>query len=299
MELPEFPYIPDEVIRQSKEHGDFAPVFFEWYKYVGRLALLVSNIERNQPNVSQHTTAHDFHILIGLLCRCARLMFSNVVMSHEGRFGESTAIVDRCILESSIKVIWLCESQTVDAFKRYTADGLKAELELKDNILDAVEKRQGRALTIETRMLKSIDQCIERSGLTKEDILAAKKLPNIASMLEQLGFNRLPYIVTQKIGSHHVHGTWVSLWTHYLTETADGVAIPRDSDCETHVNQYIVVSKLVLQAIRSFVQSIFEQTDTATFFFEIITSAESEIDSIFRLDMEDDTKTETQENEFG
>ena len=66
------------------------------------------------------------------------------------------------------------------------------------------------------RMLKSIDNHIAASGLTPEEIRSAKKQRDLAAMIDGLGYDRLLYIVAQKIGSHYIHGTWPALLFHYL-----------------------------------------------------------------------------------
>ena len=70
------------------------------------------------------------------------------------------------------------------------------------------------------RMLKSIDNHIAASGLTPEEIRSAKKQRDLAAMIDGLGYDRLLYIVAQKIGSHYIHGTW----------PAPAVSLPRKRD---------------------------------------------------------------------
>ena len=62
-------------------------------------------------------------------------------------------IVDRCIFESGVKIIWLCTDSSQEKFTRYLADGLKTELEFKAKIDSNIAARGGDALRIETRML--------------------------------------------------------------------------------------------------------------------------------------------------
>jgi hypothetical protein len=90
---------------------------------------------------------------MGLVNRCARLMLSNVALSHDGKFGETTAIVDRCIFESALKIIWLCRSASQEEFTRYIATGLKTELEFKAAIEANIMANDGVPVPIEKRML--------------------------------------------------------------------------------------------------------------------------------------------------
>ncbi len=150
--LPHPPSFTGKEMRHCKETGDYRPILFEWYKFVSSLNLVVAHIQRETPAFKTVPDQH-FHILVGLLNRCARLMLSNVALSHEGKFGETTAIVDRCIFESGVKIIWLCTGSSQEKFTRYLADGLKTELEFKAKIDSNIAVRHGEVLRIETRML--------------------------------------------------------------------------------------------------------------------------------------------------
>ena len=206
-------------------------------------------------------------------------MLANVALSHEGRFGETTAILDRCIFETALKVLWLCETPDPDRFRRFIADGLKTELEFKSRIQTNIDKRGGAPLPIEVRMLHSIDNYMADSGLTPSEVLETKKLPDLASIVDTLGHDRTVYLVGQKIGSHHVHGTWPSLRMHYLEER-DGELRARDHDCATHVNQYVFIPRVVLNALSAFVTYVVEEKADVAAFHRVFDSAQNEIESI-------------------
>jgi hypothetical protein len=207
-------------------------------------------------------------------------MLANVALSHEGLFGETTAIVDRCIFESAVKLVWLCEAPLHDRFERFTAEGLKTELEFRDTINANIAARDGGVLPIEKRMLVSIENHVQSSGLTFEEIAAAKKCPDLASMIDALGHDRLLYLIGQKIGSHHVHGTWPSLRFHYLEENESGDLRPRDHDCDTHVNQYVFIPKIVLRAVEAFVRGVVADAEGQKAFLEVLESVHDEINAV-------------------
>jgi hypothetical protein len=78
--------------------------------------------------------------------------------------------------------------------------------------------------------------------LTEAEISSAKKFRDVAAVIEGLGYDRLFYVVGQRIGSHHVHGTWSSLLFHYLEEQEGEELfsfVPRGHDCSTHINQFM------------------------------------------------------------
>jgi hypothetical protein len=211
-------------------------------------------------------------------------MLSNVALSHEGRFGETTAIVDRCIFESAVKVLWLLREPSSDRFDRYMADGLKTEIEFKKHIEANIAARDGAPLSIETRMLRSIENHISSAGMTQDAVTSTKKLPDVASMVESLGFDRLLYVVGQRIGSHHVHGTWPSLLVHYLEEREGEVPLqfaPRGHHCDTHVNQYVFVPMVMIAAMKDYVQYVFKEPGDSTAFVSLFTSTEDEIQAVY------------------
>jgi hypothetical protein len=278
MNIPQPPQITTEAMARCQDTGDYASVLFEWYKYVGILCAYYSSIRRESPALHPTSPLH-YAVLAGLLNRCARLMYSNVVLSREGWFGETTAILDRCIFESALKVVWLCTRADGESFTRFIASGLKAELELKEKITDLISQRGGPQLEIEKRMLDSIQNYVNSSGLNKTEIRTAKDLPNLASMIDTIGQDRLLYIIGQKLGSHHVHGTWSSLITHYLEEK-DGELRPGGHKYATDINQYVFVPLIVLQALRAFVKFICREQGSAEAWLKLFETVSEEIHQI-------------------
>ncbi len=274
--FPDPPTFTDEKVAKCRTSGDYCPILFEWYKYVAIITNLIACIERTSP-AARSVPAPHYGALIGLLNRCSRLMLSNVALSHNGLFGETTALVDRCIFESTVKVLWLCKQNSNDAFARFFADGLKTELVLKSEIQERVAARGNQILQIEERMLKSVARYLATSGMSDEEIAISKKLPDLATMIENLGRNRLAYVVGQKLGSHHVHGTWPSLLLHYLNWDTDGSFHPRDHDCATHINQYVFVPLMVLLALKAFCSYLMENTVDAQPLLDFLQSIEDEI----------------------
>ncbi len=279
MEVPLPPEITEEEIQRCRETGDYCPVMFEWYKYVALVANFFASIQLDSPAIKEIPKIHH-SVLIGLLNRCSRLMLSNVALSHEGIFGETTSIIDRSIFESAIKLSWLCHKSDEESFNRFIAEGLKTEIEFKKKIESNITQRNGQKTIIENRMLRSIGNYIEKSGLSIESITESKKVPNLAQMIDTIGHDRLAYIVGQKIGSHHVHGTWVSLWSHYLEEK-DGVVNLRDHNVPTHVNQYAYIPLVVLDAIESYIGFVCKDQEEAGGMIGLIDAISNEIRELF------------------
>ena len=278
-DVPDPPKFTEADWRKCRESRDYRPMLFEWYKFVGLLCSFFSRIRPDSPAVRSIPPVH-YSVLIGLLNRCSRLMCANLTLSHGGLFGETTALIDRCIFESYVKIAWLCQGNTAERFVQFLADGLKTELELKAKIKTNIQSRGGEILKIEKRMLASIDRHIASSGLNESEIDSTKKLPDLAAMIEGLGLDRLMYIVGQRIGSHHVHGTWPSLRFHYLKENEEGILCPRDHDCPTHVNQYVLVTMIVLNAMKSFVHFISREGTDIAHLLGLVKAIEEEIEKL-------------------
>jgi hypothetical protein len=83
----------------------------------------------------------------------------------------------------------------------------------------------------------------------------ARKLPNLASMFNDLGYGDVLYIPIQRMGSHAVHGTWSELVSHYL-KYEDERFYPRDHEIDTQDAQFIVIIHLVLGAMESFLRHV-------------------------------------------
>jgi len=105
----------------------------------------------------------------------------------------------------------------------------------------------------------------------------------LASILSTIGFDRIVYIAAQKIGSHHIHGTWPSLLSHYLEEDSDGSGsvVPRGHDCSTHINQLMFVPVIMLAAMTAYVRYAFQDSDEAKAFESMFASTEAEIMRIY------------------
>ena len=64
---------------------------------------------------------------------------------------------------------------------------------------------------------------------------------------------------------------------HYLQSDESGFYAPKDHNCETHVNQYVIIPLFVLQAMQSFVQFICSEQKDAQAFLQLLTATKNEI----------------------
>lgn len=251
--LPELPVIDDETMESCHVSGDFRAAMFEWYRYVGMLAMSYASLK--DAGALRLMQQRNYATLIALLARCSKLMRSVLILSADGgRRGESTSVLHRSIVESAVKLRWLCQPGTEERFDRFIVDGLKTELYLRKDIERRIAQR-GHTLNIETRMLASIASTLAHSGVTEAAIQSTPKLPDYATMLRELGNDPLAYTVYQRIGSHAVHGTWVSLLVEYLETNEDGELALRDT-IDTNLNLYLAAALSVLDALDAFARFI-------------------------------------------
>lgn len=276
------PTFSDELVEDCTKSGDFRPILFEWYKFVGLLCNTVACISPESPGLRNIPPVH-YVIFIGLLNRCSRLMLSNTCLSSTRKFGETTRLLDRSIYESAVKIQWLCHKNDDDSFLRYLADGLVKDLILKRQIEKNIEDRNGEILVIEQRMLNSIKECIELSGLSEQEITDAKKFPDFALMLKNLGFSDISYTAIQRMSSHAVHGTWSDLILNYLRHDDGQRLSPRDHEIDTQDVQFIMVIRLVLGAVKSFLNYVVSDVSEVSEFFAVINSTNEKLIEIQRL----------------
>ena len=264
-----YPAFSDELIKQCTKSRDFRPILFEWYKFVGVFCNKLSCISTDSPAFQKIPSVHHA-VLIGLLNRCSRLMLANTRLSTTRKYGETTRLLDRSISETAIKIQWLCHKDDTDSFVSYLADGLKKDLILKELIEQNIKNRHGSILVIEQRMLDSIQNCINLSGLSEQDVKNAKKLPDFAQMCKDVEFNEVVYTTIQRMGSHAVHGTWSELVFNYLRyDEGDQRFYPRDHEIETQDGQFIIIIRLVLGAMESFLRHVISDVSERS---EIITT---------------------------
>jgi hypothetical protein len=61
-------------MRRCRETGDFSPVIFEWYKFVGGLCFTFANLSKKDFCTREDVSNREYGILIGLINRFAKLI---------------------------------------------------------------------------------------------------------------------------------------------------------------------------------------------------------------------------------
>lgn len=280
--LPQLPTFSEDLVNECTNRKDFRPILFEWYKFTAILCNIIACISQESSALREILPVH-FSVLTGSLNRCSRLMLSNAHLSSTRKHGETTRLLDRCITETAVKIQWLCHKDNADAFTRYLADGLKNDLLLKKQISENIGKRNGNFTVIEQRILNSIKNCVDLSGLSEQGVFASKKLPDFANMCDCLGFTDVFYTATQRMGSHAVHGTWSDLILNYLRHEDSKRLYPRDHDSETQDVQFIFVIHMVLDAMKNFLNYVVSDKSAIEDFVAIIEHVDEKIREIQSL----------------
>lgn len=262
LHLPTRPEFDDALIQRCTESKYVTPIVFEWYKHIAQIAYILASIPRDSVLLRLLPNA-DYAVLIGLLARCSRLMLSVVKMSASGVHGETVRILDRCIVESAVKLQWLCTSNKADKFARYMKDAIRHEVKLRDEIQDRIHARGGSTLKVEQQMLNSVSNTINASGLSENMPQQIKGMPDFRAICKEIGLNDLFYIVAQELGSHSVHGSWSDLVQYYLDQDSNGYWKPRENDAETSHLQFIFVATLVAEATIAFSKFAFNPQSLA------------------------------------
>ena len=292
MVFPPPPKITQDLKAQCRTSEDWMPILFQWYQYTGVVVMTLASFEKD-PVLFRIEDEVQNAATVGLLSRTARLMLSNVHLSHEGKFGETTRILDRCIVEAAIKLAWLTSTNDPGRFQRFLARSLKSDLQLKGKIQRNIEKRNGQTQKIEERMLRSIERYIADAGLTEDQVVNAAKLQDFATMISDIGTkDQLFYIVAQSMGSHHIHGNWTSLVSDYLEKTPEGTFVPRVEHVGIHINQCLYVPLVVIPSMRSYVAWAMLDTPEKQNVLDFMVSLEQEIKQIAALSIENDGDAE-------
>ena len=117
---------------------------------------------------------------------------------------------------------YLATNRDPELFSAYIESSLGPERELYDEIQNNIVARGGEPLTIEIRMINSINNSCRASGKTIDQIdrRRAQWGVNLRERMKSLGKEDL-YLSLQRIGSHPIHGTWIDLKLSHILEDGD------------------------------------------------------------------------------
>jgi len=222
LEFPERPRFDPVTVEACRRDANALPLVFGWACYVVGLCRMAVALPAEHDTATRLPTIH-FVAVRGLLLRCSNLAEAMLRLVAEDDHGDAVRVLARSISESAVKAMWLCGGDE-ERYLRFMADGVSSELEFCRQT-EATIKERGWALPIETRVLAAARDSIKSIGLTEEEIRSAKRLPDLASMYEDVGIGRLSYVAVHKLGSHATHGTWMELLVNYVGTGSEGVGL--------------------------------------------------------------------------
>src|ERR1700726_4728960 len=151
-------------------------------------------------------------ICAGLMIRICKFMLVVTQLSAKGDRAEVVSALNRSINESAINLEFLVKTNDDKYFNQFVKFSLGRERELYDIIQTNVAARGGEARPIEHRMLKSINDVCQASGVKIDEV--NRKYGDwgggIRERLRALNKEER-YVGMQRLPSHAVHGTWVDL----------------------------------------------------------------------------------------
>lgn len=137
---------------------------------------------------------------------------------------ELTDIIARLIFETAVTVRYLVANFSEALIESYIRHSLRHERKLFDLINRNVEDRNGVAIPIEDRMLKSLARASRQSGIELASVNLKDKGPwggkNLFEKAGAVGWEQA-YLAVFSGMSHNVHGSWQDLLSHHLESCPD------------------------------------------------------------------------------
>ena len=274
--VPDAPDITSELIVECEESGDFRPILFEYYRFIAQLSVTCSCIQFDSPAWTGKSRK-TWEVVVGSFTRCHRLMAANLEYFQHDRYGEATQILDRCLFETAVKIIWLVSDPTEDRTRRFLEGSLRPDRELEQRIEKNIKDRSDQVLVIENRMLRSIARHRNLAGFGAVDPDTFRRMPDLSVILKDIGEDRAAYVSIGKIGSNHVHGNWGSLLSAYLKVDGNGEIEPRHEQLPSIVDQYVLLPLYIISSQKAFLLNCFEEGEFRDYLLHIFDQTQSEL----------------------
>jgi hypothetical protein len=191
-------------------------VAFELYKEAWSIVNLAAHLLDEAASVKGGWPRNQA-ICAGLMIRICKFMLVVIQLSAKGDRAEVVSALCRSINESAINLEFLVHTNDDKYFDQFVKFSLGPERELYDIIQAKIAARGGDVWPIESRMLKSINNVCQASGVKIEEV--NRKYGDWGGGLRERlkALNKEErYIAMQRIPSHAVHGTWVDLYLNHL-----------------------------------------------------------------------------------
>jgi hypothetical protein len=269
------PHISDDLIAKCEETDDYRHILFEYYKYVGQLAVICSCLLYESPAWGGRKRKV-WEICASSFSRIKSLMCANLEFFQGDRYIEASQIIDRCILETAAKISWISQDLTDERLQRFLEGSIRPDREHKANIEANIVGRNSDALVIEQRMLSRMERFELLAGMTEVPLKELRRMPDLSVIFKEIGHGRGAYIAVGKVGSHAVHGNWQHLLSRHLTEE-DGILNVEQRPAVSDPAQYALISLFVLESCISYVSNCFTDQDFVQYFSELVEHTQREI----------------------
>lgn len=243
---------------ESGSKTSFTEVAFNLYRETSTIVISSSHIFESY-SLGKGRLSINQAICVGLLVRIAKFMASILALMCDGvrEHGEVIMCLNRCIIESAMKLRFFCERASKKDFDDFIKSSLKPEKDLYNSIQDNIKKR-GKTLPIEKRKLNSINRVLEYSGISGIDELSSiPRRKNYKEILKSIGMES-NYNMFQEVPSHSIHGSWVDLALHNLKKDKIGF-MPNPDPVHTDPRLLCPINMIILTALRSYLNKYFTQ----------------------------------------
>jgi len=211
--------VTEDILKEYERKGSFSELAFNLYKEAGSVisvcACLHTGIDSEKPRFQR-----DQAICVGLLARITKFMLAVIQLSAETNRGEIVMALERCIMESATNLRYLICKNSKKIYDEFVLSGLGPEREQYEIINENIKSRNGEVLPIEKRMLKSIEKLCKTSGVKIEQVPSRHREwgDGMRDRVKAIGEAPVYYVSSQRFLSHAVHGTWVDILVHHVTE---------------------------------------------------------------------------------
>ena len=244
-------------LRECQSEGPFLRLSLELYKEVV-VVLVVCSHSYTGSTSEEGVLSRNQAICAGLLVRIVKFMTAVAsLVSQDPERGDVVFALNRSITESATNLRFLVAKNEERFFDQFVRFSLSPDRELYDSIQENIIARDGKVLPIEQRMLESIDRLCRLSGVTIADVPPKKGDwgGGLRNRLIALGEGK-GYAALHRVPSHAVHGTWVDLVQHHISEADNGFK-PDLTWSAVDTRLLLPICLLVLSAVRVYIDAFF------------------------------------------
>lgn len=160
----------------------------------------------------------DHAAICGNMVRLYKLLHSVLDQTCQRR-QETSFILSRLVFETLVNIRYMIKEFSPELIDSYIAYSFRHERKLRDVVQENISARDGEALPIEDRMLKSINRSAAAAGVVLDDINSRQNSPwggkNLFDKSQAVGLESA-YLAAFGGASHSVHGNWHELYGNHL-----------------------------------------------------------------------------------